>query len=137
MLRQLQERKAVSMTKAGILIVEDEHIVAWDLQRQLTRLGYTVLGVVSSGEEAIAQTLQLRPDLVLMDIRLPGEMDGVEAAEHIRALVPVAMIFMTAYGDDGTLQRALASGPVVVLRKPFQNAALQSALARALGDVEG
>jgi CheY-like chemotaxis protein len=125
------------MTKAGILIVEDEHIVAWDLQRQLTRLGYTVLGIVSSGEEAIAQTLQLRPDLVLMDIRLPGEMDGVEAAEHIRTLVPAAIIFMTAYGDDGTLQRTLASGSVVVLQKPFQHAELQSALVKVLGEAAG
>jgi CheY-like chemotaxis protein len=125
------------MAKARILVVEDEHIVAWDLQRQLTRLGHTVLGVVSSGEEALAQTLQLQPDLVLMDIRLLGEMDGVEAAECIRARVQVAIIFMTAYGDAGTLQRVQASSPAMVLQKPFQHAELQSALVKVLGEAAG
>lgn len=125
------------MDKVRILIVEDEHIVAWDLERRLTRLGYTVLGMVSSGEEAIAKALELKPDIILMDIRLSGEMDGVEAAEHIRARMKTAIIYMTAYGDERTLQRTQASNHLTVMRKPFQNDALQRALDEALGEAEG
>jgi CheY-like chemotaxis protein len=96
-----------------------------------------VLGVVSSGEGAIAKALELTPDLVLMDIRLPGEMDGVEAAAHIQARVQTAIVYMTAYGDERTVQRALDSNPAMVLRKPLQTAALQSALESVLGEAEG
>jgi CheY-like chemotaxis protein len=68
------------MANARILIVEDEPIIAWDLQRRLTRLGYVVLGSVSSGQDALEKALALKPDLILMDIRLAGTMDGIEAA---------------------------------------------------------
>jgi CheY-like chemotaxis protein len=121
------------MADARILIVEDEHIIAWDLQRRLIRLGYAVLGLVSSGEEAIAQALELRPDLILMDIRLPGDMDGIEAAERIRAQLQTVIVYMTAYADEPTVQRATASGPVMLLRKPFSISELQEALERVLG----
>jgi CheY-like chemotaxis protein len=125
------------MAKGRILIVEDEQIVAWDLQQRLTRLGYTVLGIVSSGEAAIAKALELAPDLVLTDIRLPGEVDGVQAALHIQARMKTVIVYMTAYGDEHTVQRALESHPATVLRKPLQNAALQRALESVLGAAGG
>jgi CheY-like chemotaxis protein len=81
------------MADARILIVEDEHIIAWDLERRLTRLGYAVLGIVSSGQDAIEKALELRPDLILMDIRLPGNMDGIEAAERIRAQLQTVILY--------------------------------------------
>jgi CheY-like chemotaxis protein len=121
------------MANARILIVEDEHIIAWDLQRRLTRLGYVVLGIVSSGQDAVEKALDLRPDLILMDIRLPGTMDGIEAAERIRAQLQTVIVYMTAYADEPTVQRALASEPAVVMRKPFHISELQRALERALG----
>jgi CheY-like chemotaxis protein len=121
------------MTNARILIVEDEHIVAWDLERRLTRLGYAVLGIVSSGQDAIEQALEFRPDLILMDIRLPGNMDGIEAAERIRAQLETVVVYMTAYADERTVQRALASNPAAVMRKPFHSGELQRTLESALG----
>jgi CheY-like chemotaxis protein len=122
------------MANARILIVEDEPIVAWDLERRLTRLGYVVLGIVSSGQDAIEQALALRPDLILMDIRLRGPMDGIEAAEHIRAQFQTVIVYLTAYADEPTVQRALARAPAMVMRKPFHIRELQSTLERALGN---
>ena len=122
------------MPNARILLVEDELLIAWDLERHLTRLGYVVLGLVSSGDEAIAQAMELRPDLILMDIRLPGHMDGIEAAERIRAQLQTVIVYMTAYADEPTVQRAMASGPAMLLRKPFSISELQEALERALGE---
>jgi CheY-like chemotaxis protein len=127
--------EADAMPPARILIVEDEPIVAWDLTRRLTRLGYTVLGPASSGQEAVVQALALRPDLVLMDIRLPGSLDGIEAAEHIRAEIQTVIVYMTAYADAHTLERARASSPATVMRKPFRGDELQRTVERVLGQV--
>jgi len=122
------------MANPCILIVEDEVLIAWDLERRLTRLGYAVLGIASSGQEAIEKALALRPDLVLMDIRLPGDISGIEAAGHIQAQLQTVIVYMTAYADDPTVQRALASGPATVIRKPFQISELQRALESTLGN---
>jgi CheY-like chemotaxis protein len=118
---------------ARILIVEDEFLIAWDLERRLTHLGYVPLGSVSSGQDAIAEALELRSNLILMDIRLLGNMDGIEAAERIRALLPTVIVYMTAYADEPTMQRILANGPATVMRKPFHVSELESTLERALG----
>jgi len=107
------------MATARLRIVDDEHIIAWDLERRLTGLGYVVLGLVSSGQEAIEKALELRPDLVLMDIRLPGTMGGIEAAERIRAQLQTVIVYMTAYADEPGVPRALARDPAMVIRKPF------------------
>jgi CheY-like chemotaxis protein len=122
------------MATARILIVEDEFLIAWDLERRLTRLGYVVLGVAASGQDVIEKAVALRPDLILMDIRLPGDMDGIEAAERIRAQLPTVIVYMTAYADEPTVQRALAGGPAMVMRKPFHISELQNILERALGN---
>lgn len=116
----------------GILIVEDERIVAMDLARTLRSLGYAVVGTTARAEEAIALVTSLQPSLVLMDIRLAGEMDGIQAAHLIRRQHDVPLIYLTAHSDDETLQRAaqsIASGYVV---KPFRASDLRCSIEIAL-----
>src|SRR5262245_45588470 len=107
------------MVVANILIVEDERLIAVDLQRRLTQLGHTVVALAASGFEAIQQALVLHPDVVLMDIRLQGDMDGVEAAQQIQASAAIPVVFMTAYVDEETQQRIRATSPWGCLYKPF------------------
>ncbi len=120
------------MAAARILIVEDERLIATDLQRRLTRLGYTVVALAASGAEAIQQALALHPDVVLMDIRLQGSMDGVEAAQRIHASAAIPVVFMTAYIDEATQQRVRATSSWECLYKPFTLHQVQSALAHVL-----
>ena len=108
-----------------ILVVEDEVIVAMDIQRRLKNLGYIVPFVVSSGEEAITKVSENHPDLVLMDINLYGEMDGIEAASKIHAFSDIPIIYLTAYTDDKTLERAKISEPYAYIIKPFKDRELQ------------
>ena len=119
-----------------ILIVEDERLIALDLQRRLTQLGYTVVGNVAAGAQAITAAFQLRPDLVLMDIRLQGEMDGIDAALQIQADRSVPIIYLTAYVDESTIQRAQATSPWGFLRKPFHVRDLQAILNRYSGELQ-
>ncbi len=114
------------MTKANILVVEDEAIVAKDLRNRLQRFGYMVPAVASSGQEAINKALEFRPDLVLMDIRLKGQMDGVEAAHEIHKYLDIPIIYLTAYADDNTLERAKITEPFGYLLKPFKERELQT-----------
>jgi CheY-like chemotaxis protein len=120
------------MTKARILVVEDEPIVAMDIQRSLGRLGYVVLGAVSSGREAIRRTAEGLPDIVLMDIVLKGEMDGVEAARQIRERFKIPVVYLTAHGDEGTLERAKITGPFGYIVKPFDETELRTTIEIAL-----
>ena len=120
------------MTKAKILVVEDESIVALDIQSQLRSLGYAVPAVVSSGAEAIRKAGETRPDLVLMDIRLKGEMDGVEAAGQIWARFGIPVFYLTAYADEDTLQRAKITGPFGYILKPFEGRELHTTIEMAL-----
>ena len=108
------------MDKACILVVEDEQIVARDLESGLTRMGYEVCGVASTGEEAVRQAAEGQPDLVLMDITLRGEMDGVEAAEQLHSRFDIPVVYVTAYADDSTLQRAKETEPAGYIIKPFE-----------------
>ena len=114
-----------------ILVVEDEAILAMNLQDKLLDLGYEVPAMAESGEQAIQMVEQLRPDLVLMDIKLKDGMDGVEAARLIRLKYDIPIIFMTAYGDDQTIQRAVSSGAKGVLMKPFRPSQLNHLLVNA------
>jgi PAS domain S-box-containing protein len=120
------------MAKAQILVVEDEGIVALNIQSGLESLGYDVPVVVASGEEAIEEAERTRPDLVLMDIMLAGEMDGVEAAEQIRQRFNIPVIYLTAYVDDDTLQRARITEPFGYLLKPFEERELHTTIEMAL-----
>ncbi|MDZ8053322.1 MAG: ATP-binding protein [Aulosira sp. ZfuVER01] len=120
------------MTNAKILVVEDEAIVAKDLRNRLTRFGYMVPAIASSGQEAINKALEFYPDLVLMDIRLKGEMDGVEAAQEIHRHLDIPVIYLTAYADDSTLERAKVTEPFGYLLKPFKERELQTNIEIAL-----
>jgi signal transduction histidine kinase len=114
------------MSTPSILIVENEAVVAVDLAHKLRRLGYGITGTVWRGEDAVALARELRPDLVLMDIRLAGRMDGIEAAEQIRAECGLPVIYLTAYSDRATLQRAKVTEPFGYILKPFAERELQS-----------
>ncbi len=115
-----------------ILVVEDERIVALDLAATLDQFGYTVAGSVSTGEAAIQEAVRLRPNLVLMDIRLAGEIDGIQAAEAIKKEVDIPVIYLTAHSDDPTLSRAKSTGPFGYVVKPFKTAELHCAIEIAL-----
>lgn len=122
----------MSASPASILIVEDEAVIALDIRATLTHLGYTVPAAVASGREAIATVAALRPSLVLMDIHLRGDLDGVEAAREIRERFDVPVIYLTAYADPATLQRARVTEPFGYLLKPFEERELHVVIEMAL-----
>jgi CheY-like chemotaxis protein len=115
-----------------VLIVEDERLIARAVERQLRGLGYSVVALVSTGEEAIHQAIENRPHIVLMDIRLRGQMDGIEAVATIRKHLNVKIIYMSAYIDKATMLRAQATQPDAFLHKPFTSLSLQKALQQVL-----
>lgn len=119
------------MEKKTIIIVEDEIITAMDIQMQLELSGYMVQ-VASSGEEAIEMAVRLRPDLILMDIVLKGEMDGTQAAQCISDLYKIPIVFLSAFNDDYTFKRAKLSDPYGYLTKPFETRDLHRAVELAL-----
>jgi CheY-like chemotaxis protein len=119
-------------TSARVLIVEDERLIARALERQLQGLGYNVVAIASTGEEAIHQAFENRPHIILMDIRLRGQMDGIEAVESIRKQLNVRVVYLSAYIDKATLSRAQATQPDAFLHKPFTNFSLQKALQEVL-----
>jgi PAS domain S-box-containing protein len=116
------------MTGERILIVEDEGIVADDIKSRLIGLGYAVTGVAMTGEEAIRLAFETYPDLILMDIMLRGEMDGIGAANRIKDRMDVPIVYLTAYGDDETLQRAKVSQPFGYVLKPFKERELHTTI---------
>ena len=116
------------MTQRSILVVEDELIVALEIKKTLIKLGYHVAGTEKDGQSAIETVGKTRPDLILMDIRLKGEMDGIEAAQRIRALYQTPVIFLTAHSDEDTLSRALKTHPCGYLVKPFRERELYQAI---------
>jgi CheY-like chemotaxis protein len=116
--------------KARILVVEDEAIVQMDVQSRLSRLGYSVVGLAAEGEEAVAKAAELAPDVVLMDVRLKGSMDGIEAAQRIRSQRDIPIIFVTAYANTAEPEDSEPLRPC--LSKPFRTAELQAAIAKAL-----
>ena len=122
----------MSEQAAKILIVEDEQIVAVDIQGHLQRLGYRVVGTVASGEEACQMAAELEPDLVLMDVRIQGAFDGIGAATRIRQSRDVPIVFLTAYTDVDTLDRAKLTQPYGYIVKPFAQRDLEAAIEVAL-----
>ena len=120
------------MKQATILVVEDEAIVAADIGSRLEALGYTVAGTAGSGEQAIALAEKQRPSLVLMDIQLQGSMDGITAARTIHDRFRLPIVFLTAYAEDTTLQRAKLAEPFGYILKPFEDRELKTILEMAL-----
>jgi PAS domain S-box-containing protein len=119
------------MEKLAIFIVEDEAIVADDIRETLISLGYTVAGTAKSGEIALEKVKELRPDLVLMDIHLATQMDGVETAGKIHVLYDIPVIYLTAYSDKALLDRAKVTEPYGYVIKPYDERELQSVIEMA------
>ena len=120
------------MNKTTILIVEDEAIVAGDIQLQLQKLGYNPLPPTGSGERAVVLAKELRPDLVLMDIQLSGTLSGIVAAQIIREELSIPVVFLTAFADDDTLIRAKNTEPFGYILKPFREQDLRIAIEMAV-----
>ncbi|GEM_PF-221120 len=117
---------------ANVLVVEDERITARDLQRTLQRAGYRVPAVAFSGEEAVIKTREHDPDLILMDIVMPGEMDGIQAAQEIHQQRDVPIVYLTAYGDAEIVERAKTTEPIAYVLKPYDERNLLTTIELAL-----
>jgi two-component system cell cycle sensor histidine kinase/response regulator CckA len=120
------------MAKANILVVEDESIIASVIAGALRKFEYEVIGIISTGEAAVAEALEKKPDLILMDIRLHGEIDGITATERIQEQMDIPVIYLTAYADETTLERAKKTKPYGYIPKPFQEIELKTTIEMAL-----
>jgi CheY-like chemotaxis protein len=120
------------MPSVQVLVVEDESTIAITIEDTLKSFGYSVPAIVCSGEQAIQKVAEMQLDLVLMDIRLEGIMDGVEAAEQIRSDFNIPVVYLTAYMDDSTVQRAMITEPFGFILKPFEPRELHIAIELAL-----
>jgi PAS domain S-box-containing protein len=119
------------MSRGKLLIVEDEFVVAENLRIDLELMGYEVAGMASSGEEAMMLARRDNPDLALMDIKLPGGMDGIETAINLRQELDVPVIFITAFADESLLERAKAADPFGYLVKPYERKGLRAGVETA------
>ncbi len=120
-----------------ILIVEDENIIALDIRSMLEELGYMVSAIVSSGEESIQKASKMKPDLVLMDIKLKGSIDGVSAGEEIYKQFRIPIVYLTAYSDQTTINRinnGKNGNPSTVINKPFDEGELQTVIDSTLSN---
>jgi CheY-like chemotaxis protein len=115
-----------------VMIVEDEAVVALHLRQELTRLGYFVAGVATAGEQALKMVEEVFPDVILMDIHIQGEMDGIETAKRIPRYLHIPVIYLTAYSEDSTLKRAGDTYPYGYLIKPFLDRELHASIKMAL-----
>jgi PAS domain S-box-containing protein len=120
------------MVNERIMIVEDEGIVALHMENSLKKLGYVVAAIVDSGEDAIKKAEELHPDLILMDIILHGNMDGIEASREIQVRFDIPVVYVTAFGDESTLKRAKITQPSGFILKPFKERELQISIEIAL-----
>jgi CheY-like chemotaxis protein len=124
--------KDIPVAGKRVLIVEDEAIVALHLKSELTKLGYVVAGIASTGEEALKLVNEAFPDAILMDIHIPGGMDGIETARQIPRYMHVPLIYLTAYSEDVTLNRAADTSPYGYLIKPFVERELHATIKMAM-----
>lgn len=120
------------MSKVKVFVVEDESIVSKDIQYSLKRLGYDVVGSASSGESSLIKIGECMPDIVLMDIMLKGAMNGIETAEIVKSEFKIPVIFLTAYADDATLDKAKITEPYGYIIKPFKEIDLHTAIEMAV-----
>jgi len=117
---------------AKVLIVEDEFIEATDLKRRLEKLGYSVVGMTANGEDAVKKAEELYPNLILMDIILKGRMNGIETAKRITDNHDIPIIYLTAYFDGKTLEKAKKTAPYGYVVKPYEDMGLKSAIELAV-----
>ncbi|RMD86537.1 MAG: response regulator, partial [Candidatus Dadabacteria bacterium] len=116
------------MSNQPILIVEDEHIVAEDIKQTLISLGYRVVGIAASAEEALEKVAKDKPQLALMDIKIKGKIDGIETASLLYQNYGVPVVYLTAHADDETLSRAVKTSPYGYILKPFDEVELKVCL---------
>jgi two-component system, LytTR family, response regulator LytT len=120
------------MSKINVLVVEDESIVSKDIQHSLKKLGYNIVGSSATAEKAIELAKSEHPDVVLMDIMLKGEMNGIKAADEIRKSCAIPVIFLTAYADESTLSKAKVTEPYGYILKPFKEIDLHTTIEMAI-----
>jgi CheY-like chemotaxis protein len=120
------------MLKARVMVVEDEALVAAAIAACLRNLGHQVAATAVSGEEAVRKAMSLDPDLVLMDIRLKGKMDGIQAASRITQALQIPIVYLTAHSDDETLVRARTTEPYGFILKPFDEKVLKAVIEMTL-----
>ncbi len=120
------------MSKTNVLVVEDESIVSKDIQLSLKKLGYHVVGAASTGEKALDLLQSEKPDIVLMDIMLKGDMSGIDTAEIIKRQYGIPVIFLTAYADESTLAKAKVTEPYGYIIKPFKEIDLHTSIEMAI-----
>ncbi|NDJ76001.1 MAG: response regulator [Chloroflexi bacterium] len=118
--------------KARVMVVEDEIITAKAIEQTLTSQGYDVVGTAASGEDAITLAMQLQPDIVLMDIKLKGYIDGVFATQRIQHQMDIPVVYLTAHSDEETVKRVIHSRPYGYVIKPFRGEELSDAIENAL-----
>jgi PAS domain S-box-containing protein len=124
--------QAAVKTAPAILVVEDERVIARDLEASLRMMGYNVIGTTATGEDCLERADARRPDLVLMDVRLAGALDGIETAEQLQARFDIPVVYLTAYADEHTVARARDTSPQGYVVKPFRAGELRSAIEIAL-----
>ena len=120
------------MKSINVLVVEDENIVAKDIQMSLKKMGYSVVGAASSGEKALEILKEKKPDIILMDIMLKGKMSGIDTAEAVKEEYDLPVIFLTAYADEDTLSKAKITEPYGYILKPFKEIDLHTSIEMAL-----
>ncbi len=120
------------MSNISVLVVEDENIVAKDIQMSLQKMGYNVIGTASSGEKALEILKDSRPDIILMDIMLKGKMSGIDTAEMVKEEYDLPVIYLTAYADESTLSKAKVTEPYGYILKPFKEIDLHTSIEMAL-----
>ncbi len=120
------------MGAINVLVVEDENIVAKDIQHSLQKMGYNVIGTASSGEKALAILKDNQPDIILMDIMLKGDMSGIDTADTVKEVYDLPVIFLTAYADESTLSKAKITEPYGYILKPFKEIDLHTSIEMAL-----
>jgi DNA-binding NarL/FixJ family response regulator len=120
------------MAKAKILLIEDEAVVALEVQTRLLQMGYDVAGICNTGEDAIARAVEIKPDILVTDIMLAGKINGIEAARQIRAKYGTAVIYITAYSDDATLRQAASTEPCGYIVKPYDPRTLRATIELAI-----
>jgi len=119
------------MGKINVLVVEDESIVSKDIQYSLKKLGYNVVGVAATGHKAIELCGEKLPDIILMDIMLKGDINGIEASTRIKEVYNIPVIFLTAYADENTLSKAKVTEPYAYIIKPFKEIDLHTSIEMA------
>ena len=114
------------------MVVEDEVVIAMRLQQRLASMGFDITGIVYSGEEAVETARRLRPDLILMDIMIPGKLDGIAAAKIVKAELDIPVVFLTAFSEDNIIERARQAEPYGYILKPFQDREIKATIEIAL-----